>query len=212
MHVQPTTIAPKQQTIGADLRTSLPRNDFDVPWRIGTDPEEFRGALLRYWRQMTGVSLGTRLNSVAGLRVRDAEDRSAHRAIALAAIADHQDSIVYTATKRYLAHRNLTQSITDYRVVDALAWVARQLALKPAAVFAALLTFRDEAINSRLIRHRSSISCASVVAVLAEMRAGADEFTRQFLEDWEDLEAWNQQPMGDRTPTSSGDAAASSYG
>ena len=162
---------------------------FAVSAEVGEDPAEFRRALIRYWTLAATAPVAARLRSLhrLGPAARDWR-RDELRALALFALADVDARVVYAASRRYLHASDGDREEAARRVAEVLDWLARHLAARPEAVFAALLLERDPELNQRLLGYRQRMTSARLREVLASLGSDLDESTDGFLREWRALE------------------------
>jgi len=165
------------------------RARFEVPGEIGEDPAEFRRALIRYWALAAGAPVAARVRSLHVLRaaVCDWQQREL-RALALFALADVDSRVVYDATRSYLHASDGDPVQAAQLSADVLEWLQRHLAVRPEAVFAALLIEKDPELNERLLGYRQRTTSARLRELLASLGAELDDSTDGFLREWRALE------------------------
>jgi hypothetical protein len=156
--------------------------------RFADTPHDWRAALLRYWADLAMAPSDTRLRRLQAIEFDDWLDRTALRGIALHALADHEDEVVFESTRRYLIAACSHGIDRSEAIPNAMEWVRRGLALRPHAVFAALLDRRDESINERLKCLRPMSSSHSVREILARLGTRDDRIHDEFLDEWRALE------------------------
>jgi len=95
---------------------------------------------------------------------------------------------VFAATSHYLSLPRRGSGLHATHVDDALQWAGRRLALRPDAVFAALIAQRDDAIDSRLTPIRCVTNSTEVADVLCAT-GHLDTLCRSdFISEWRSLE------------------------
>ena len=145
-------------------------------------PETMTRALREHWQRVADEPVAARLATVAANHSGDGVLQS----LAIHALADTDEQVVFTATRRYLELLSGPQAAASR--AHALQWVARGLALRPAAVFAALLAHGDQTIRDALTTVRSTTTSLAVRRVLTRF-AAESRHTREFLTEWGALEA-----------------------
>jgi hypothetical protein len=172
-----------------DAARDVARAPFAVPAEIGDDPAEFRRALIRYWAMASITPVAARLRSLHKLRpATRAWRRRELRGLALFALADADARVVYDAARRYLHASDSDREEAARRIAEVLDWLARHLATRPEAVFAALLVEGDRELNECLRGHRYRTSSARLREVLASLGAELDDSIIGFLREWRALE------------------------
>jgi hypothetical protein len=106
----------------------------------------------------------------------------------LFALADVDARVAYYASRRYLHASDGDREQASRRVAEVLDWLARHLATRPEAVFAALLLERDPDLNQRLLGYRQRMTSARLREVLASLGTELDDSTDGFLREWRALE------------------------
>jgi hypothetical protein len=143
-------------------------------------------ALIDYWQALPVQSAALRQLRLekAGARVR--EGALGPEALVPFALADVDAEVVVEATLGYLGAAHVGTG-RKAAVAEALEWIRRGLALNRGAVFAALLSLGDEAVNESLAGLRLGLSAVEVGTVcrLAAVRQCAA--TREFLRSWLEL-------------------------
>jgi hypothetical protein len=163
--------------------------EFAAPVEIGDDPADFRRALTRYWALSTSVPAAVRrLRLHALCSAARGSHRRERRALALFALADTDAQVVFDAACAYLHAAEEGGHGREHRVADVCEWVTRRLALRPEAVFAALLVERDPAIDARLLAQRSTTTSARLRELLAAFGVSVDGSIDAFLREWRALE------------------------
>jgi hypothetical protein len=170
------------------VRTAA-RDEFPAPVEIGDDPAEFRRALMRYWALAASVPAEARRLRLHALRTGSRLwHRPEQRAIALFALADTDVHVVFDAARAYLHAGEQGSPERERRVADVCEWLSRRLALRPEAIFAALLVERDPAIDERLLGQRSTTTSARLRELLAAFGVSVDGSIDEFLREWRALE------------------------
>jgi uncharacterized protein (DUF1800 family) len=145
--------------------------------------------LSRYWASAATIPAESRR---IGLRALATGPRSWHRrelrALALFALADADVHVVFDAARAYLDAGVQSALERERRVADVCEWASRRLALRPEAVFAALLVERDPTIDERLLRQRSSTTSARLRELLVTLDVSVDGSIDEFLREWRALE------------------------
>jgi len=169
----------------------------DATSHVGASPDRFRADLLRYWARMHVMPLTARmlqLKQIPSTR----RDACALREMAVAALADHSIEIAFAATLRYLAAPRRRSVLHAAHIDDALQWTARRLALRPEAVFAALLVQHDASIESRLLPLRAVTTRSAVLGVLDAVGRHDTAGRSDFVAQWQALELTPIAPCAQR--------------
>lgn len=180
-----TTQSPDPRDSSVDRRRSWGRASTRTP---DDDPAKMRNSLLRYWSRLGEWPERSRLRSLHAVAAGHVPDAAAQRAIAVCALADCSVEVVFTATSEYVSTARGWSGSRAERVEDALQWAGRRLAVRPDAVFAALLAQRDPSIESRLVEIRGVTSSAAVLSVLDIVGRRATADSSDFIAEWRVLE------------------------
>jgi hypothetical protein len=163
--------------------------EFPVPLEIGDDPAELRHALTRYWALAATVPAEARRLRLHAVRN---ASRGAHRreqrALALFALADADAHVVFEAACAYLHAGGHVAHEREHRVADVCQWLSRRLAVRPEAIFAALLVERDPVIDAELLAQRSTTTSARLRELLSAFDVSVDGSIDAFLREWRALE------------------------
>ena len=146
-------------------------------------PEAMTRALREHWQRLAVEPTASRLATVVSASGRD---DATPQLLAIHALADTDEQVVFTATRRYLELASGPEAAAAR--AHALQWVARGLALRPSAVFAALLAHGDPTIRDALTSARSTTTSLVVRRLLTRF-AAETRHAREFLAEWGALEA-----------------------
>ena len=141
-------------------------------------------ALIDYWHRLPSRPGKERRLELENARRQVKARELAPRVLVPYALADHDDEVVYAATRDFVA---VGADGSATRVDDALQWIRRHLALNRGAVFAALLSLADEGVNERLAGLRLVLGADEVATVCRNVEPGHCERARVFLADWLEL-------------------------
>ena len=143
-------------------------------------------ALIEYWQALPAQSAALRQLRLeeAGARVR--EGALGPEALVTFALADVDAEVVVEATLGYVAAGN-GGTVREAAAAEALEWIRRSLALNRGAVFAALLSLGDKAVNESLAGLRLGLSADEVATVCRLAAATPCSATRGFLRSWLEL-------------------------
>jgi hypothetical protein len=143
-------------------------------------------ALIDYWQALPAQSAALRQVRLeaAGARVR--AGALGPEALVPFALADVDAEVVVEATLRYVGAAQ-GGTVREAAVADALEWIRRSLALNRGAVFAALLSLGDKAVNESLAGLRLGLHAEEVATVCRFAAATQYAATRQFLRGWLEL-------------------------
>lgn len=143
-------------------------------------------ALIDYWQALPAQSAALRQVRLeeAGARVR--EGALGPEALVPFALADVDADVVVEATLGYVgaAHGG---PVREVAVAEALEWIRRGLALNRGAVFAALLSLGDKAVNESLAGLRLGLPAEEVATACRLAAATRSAATREFLRSWLEL-------------------------
>jgi len=114
------------------------------------------------------------------------EGKGGPEALVPFALADVDTEVVLTATRAYVDSRG-GQLSREAALADVLEWIRRGLALNRGAVFAALLSLGDPAVNESLARLRLGLPAEEVATVCGFAAATPCSATREFLRSWLEL-------------------------
>jgi hypothetical protein len=143
-------------------------------------------ALVDYWTALPTRTKATRLRAVEDLRRRIEAGDADPAALLPSALGDADEDVVFSAASAWLAAgTGATSAIEAAR--DPVEWVRRGLAINRGAVFAALLSRGDEAVNGLLLRLRLGLSADEVETVCRYAVRRRCLRTQGFLRDWIDL-------------------------
>jgi hypothetical protein len=146
-------------------------------------PEAMTRALREHWQRVAEESAASRLATVVSA---SEQDDTTPQLLAIHALADTDEQVVFTATRRYLELASGPEAVAAR--AHALQWVARGLALRPAAVFAALLAHGDPTTREALTSARSTTTSLVVRRLLTRF-AAETRHAREFLAEWGALES-----------------------
>ena len=143
-------------------------------------------ALIDYWQFLPAQSAALRQTRLEEVVARVREGKYGPAALVPFALADVDADVVLTATRAYVDSQgdHLTR---ESAVADALEWIRRGLALNRAAVFAALLSLGDPAVNESLAGLRLGLTADEVATVSRFATATCCSATRGFLRSWLEL-------------------------
>jgi hypothetical protein len=143
-------------------------------------------ALIDYWQALPAQSAALRQLRLeeAGARVRDGA--LGPEALVPFALADADAEVVVQATLRYVG-AGYQGAVREAAVAEALEWIRRGLALNRGAVFAALLSLGDKAVDESLAGLRLGLSAEEVATVCRLATATRGAATREFLRSWLEL-------------------------
>lgn len=143
-------------------------------------------ALIDYWQALPAQSAALRHLRLeeAGARVR--RGALGPEALVPFALADVDAEVVVQATLRYVraGHEG---AFREAAAAEALEWIRRGLALNRGAVFAALLSLGDKAVNDSLAGLRLGLPAEEVATVCRLATATPCSATREFLRSWLEL-------------------------
>jgi hypothetical protein len=142
-------------------------------------------ALIDYWQALPAQPAALRQLRLeeAGARVRAGS--LGREALVPFALADVETEVVVQATRGYVgAHEG---AVREAAVAEALEWIRRGLALNRGAVFAALLSLGDKAVNESLAGLRLGLQVEEVATVCRLAAATPCSATRAFLRSWLEL-------------------------
>lgn len=143
-------------------------------------------ALIDYWQFLPAQSRALRQTRLDEVVARVREGKLGPEAFVPFALADVDTEVVLAATHAYLdaGLGNLTH---EAAIADALEWIRRGLALNRGAVFAALLSLGDPAVNESLAGLRLGLLADEVATVCRFATATRCSATRGFLRSWLEL-------------------------
>ena len=141
-------------------------------------------ALIDYWHRLPSSPVKERRLELENARRRVKARELAPRVLVPYALADHDEEVVYVATRDFITHGADGSAL---RIDDALQWIRRRLALNRGAVFAALLSLADESVNERLAGLRLVLGADEVATVCRNVEPRHCEPARAFLADWLEL-------------------------
>ncbi|MFO1406695.1 MAG: hypothetical protein U1F08_04070 [Steroidobacteraceae bacterium] len=143
-------------------------------------------ALVEYWTALPSRGKSARLKAVADLRQRIGNGESPARTLLPYVLGDGDEDVVFAATSAWLAVHHGTPA-ADAAAGDAVEWVRRGLAINRGAVFAALLSRGDEALNARLPGLRLALAADEVATVCRHVARRRCDAAQAFLRDWHRL-------------------------
>lgn len=143
-------------------------------------------ALIDYWQALPAQSAALRQLRLeeAGARVR--AGALGPEALVPFALADVDAEVVVEATRGYVGTAQ-GGAVREAAIAQALEWIRRSLALNRGAVFAALLSLGDKAVNESLAGLRLGLAAEEVVTVCRLATATPCSATREFLRSWLEL-------------------------
>lgn len=143
-------------------------------------------ALIDYWQALPAQSAALRQVRLEEARARVRDGALGPEAFVPFALADVETEVVVQATLGYVgtAHGG---AVREAAVAEALEWIRRGLALNRGAVFAALLSLGDGAVNESLAGLRLGLQAEEVATVCRFTAATPCSATREFLRNWLEL-------------------------
>lgn len=147
-------------------------------------------ALRDYWTWLRTADRECRHELAERLRQAVEQGRAGLRAWVPIILGDTDFDLVRAAVHAYVDARPASLEQLERRNADAIDWIRRSLALNRAAIFAALLDTADETLLARLTGLRSRLSETEAQAVW-QACAGRDDATREFLDEWREICAWD---------------------
>jgi hypothetical protein len=143
-------------------------------------------ALIDYWQALPAQSAALRQLRLeaAGARVR--AGALGPEALVPFALADMDAEVVVEATLGYVRSSSRDE-VREAAVAEALEWIRRSLALNRGAVFSALLSLGDTAVNESLAGLRLGLQAEEVATVCRFASATPCAATREFLRSWLEL-------------------------
>ena len=155
-------------------------------------PTRLTRALALYWSALGQVAPETQRAWCASVMREVRSGGLAPSVLALLALGNADESLVYAATLDYVRQGPMVLERRATLVDESIEWVRRGLAINRGAAFAALISLCDESIHGRLAAVRLTLSPAEVATVCRLLAAHATELPDAFLRDW--LELLNQSP------------------
>ncbi len=143
--------------------------------------------LIDYWHRLPGIPLDVRRRSLDEARARVRAGREHPASLVTFALGDIDEQVVFDATIAYVSAGAKGAHIHEPALGDAIEWVRRSLALNRAAVFAALLSLADPALNERLAPHRLTLTSDEIAIVCRRASGDGRKATREFLRNWIEL-------------------------
>ena len=151
-------------------------------------------ALLQYWQALARHDLPTRRGWFAASRTSVRTGATSPQVFAVFALGDNDESIVFDAVAEFIGTHPVSVERRQAAVDGAIDWIRRGLALNRSAVFAALLSFGEAAIEEALAGLRLVLTHAEIEAVCRAAAARPARTTRAFLVDWLELLAAAVEP------------------
>jgi hypothetical protein len=143
--------------------------------------------LVRYWHELPGHSPVERRRWLEATRARVHAGEATARALVPHALGDHDEEIVFTATAEYVGTHPVSIERRKAAVDEATDWIRRGLALNRGAVFAALLSIGDVAIDDALGGLRLILTPEEIEVVCRRAAVDRSRATRAFLAEWLEL-------------------------
>jgi hypothetical protein len=143
--------------------------------------------LIDYWHRLPGVPLEVRRRSLEACRHSVAIGDAAPASLVTFALGDIDEELVFDATLAFVDASGTHERDRSTAIDDAVEWVRRSLALNRGAVFAALLSLGDAAVNGKLAPHRLALSADEISTICRRSAADARKPTKEFLRNWLEL-------------------------
>jgi hypothetical protein len=143
-------------------------------------------ALIDYWQVLPAQSAALRQTRLEEVVARVREGKRGPETLVPFALADVDTDVVLAATRAYIDSQDGHRA-REAAVADALEWIRRSLALNRGAVFAALLSLGDPAVNGSLAGLRLVLQADEVERVCRFVTATRCSATRGFLRSWLEL-------------------------
>jgi hypothetical protein len=150
-------------------------------------PAALMPVLVRYWRELPRRSPVERSRWLEATRARVCAGDTTARAFVPHALGDHDEEIVFTATAEYVGTHPVSIERRKAAVDEATDWIRRGLALNRGAVFAALLSIGDVAIDEAIGGLRLILTPAEIEVVCRRAARKPSRATRAFLAEWLEL-------------------------
>lgn len=157
--------------------------------RRGSSAQPLSVALTTYWTSLSRDDAAHRAALLERLREAIRRGETTSRAWAAAVLGEHEPALVQQAVTGYLGATPVSLDWRGRAIDDLLDWVARELPLARATVFATLLGIADDGLLERLAPLRGRLSPAEAERVWTTVGDAPPQPVRQFLDDWRAIAA-----------------------
>ena len=148
---------------------------------------DLSAAVVDYWQKLPHRSQDARMAMLEQTRVSVHAGEAQSRALLPFVLGDHAARIVALALLDYLAVNLSETRERERRLDETIDWIRRGLALNGAAVFSALLSLADEAVDDRLRSVRLVADLEAVEQVHRELTGERAGRADRFFEEWREL-------------------------
>ena len=154
---------------------------------LGEPEADLTHQLTRYWQELPRTSADLRRGRLEAARAAVRSGELGASALVPFALGDVDEDVVASAATAYVAAGPTSIERRLAAVNDVVEWIRRDLALNRGALFAALLSFGDVAIEDRLRGLRLTLGEADMARVMGRCSASPHASVRDFLADWHEL-------------------------